>query len=116
MDEQRRQGGTSDGVPEAGQSDIDEGLHVGFVEVEEFEERALETHKHGRRHSSSPQHIDLNQEEYTPDEVARLIGTSLEVVMHAIRVGDLQARRVGHDVVAIKHEDVTDWLRRRGGV
>jgi len=115
MDEQRRQGGTSDGVPEAGQNDIDEGLHVGFVDVEEFEERALETHKHGRRHSGS-QHIDLDQEEYTPDEIARLIGTSLEVVMHAIRVGDLRARRVGHDVVAIKHEDVTDWLRRRGGV
>jgi hypothetical protein len=45
-----------------------------------------------------------------------LIGTSLEVVMHAIWSGDLTAERKGKDVVCIKHESVTDWLRRRGGV
>ena len=95
--------------------DVDEGLHVGFIGAEEFEERALlEMHRHERSHDRS--HVNLEQEEYTPEEVARLIGTSLEVVMHAIWSGDLSADRKGKDVVCIKHESVTDWLRRRGGV
>ena len=62
MDNQRSDSGGSGQEPEAAQSDIDEGLHVGFVNVDEFEERALETHKHGRRHSTS-QHLDLDQAE-----------------------------------------------------
>jgi excisionase family DNA binding protein len=96
-------------------TDVDEGLHVGFIGAEEFEERArLEMHRHERIRDRS--HVDLTQEEYTPEEVARLIGTSLEVVMHAIWAGELKAQRKGQDVICIKHEDVTDWLRRRIGV
>jgi hypothetical protein len=95
--------------------DVDEGLHVGFIEADEFEERVrLETHRHERSHDRS--HVDLTQEEFTPEEVARLIGTSLEVVMHSIWSGDLKAERKGQDVICITHESVTDWLRRRGGV
>jgi hypothetical protein len=45
--------------------------------------------------------------------VARLVGTSLDVVMHAIWQHDLKADRKGHNIICIKHEDVTDWLRRR---
>ena len=93
--------------------DIDEGPSVGFISAEEFAERAqLEMHRHQRVHD--PTHVDLLQEEYTPEEVARLLGTSKEVVMHAIWSGELKADRKGHDVICIKHEDVVDWLRRRG--
>lgn len=99
---------------EGAMSDMDEGLHVGFISADEFENRArTETHRHGSRQERS-QHIDLTAEEYTPDEVARLIGTSLEVVVRAARSGDLKAERAGHNIVCIKHEDVVDWLQRRG--
>ena len=91
---------------------IEEPPHVA-VAPEEFEERAkIELHKRVARQQRE-HHVDLSKEEYTPDEVARLIGTSREVVMHAIWRGDLPAERAGHDVVCIRHEDVTDWLRRR---
>jgi excisionase family DNA binding protein len=99
-------------MPEWGMTDIAEGLHIGFATPEEFEERArLETHT---RHVSDPHHVDLTQEEYTPSEVARMVGTSLEVVMQAIWHGELKAERQGKDVVCISHQAVTDWLRRRG--
>jgi len=79
---------------------------------EQFDETAhVEMHKRGMKHEH---HIDLTAEEYSLDEVARLLGTSRDVVMHAVISGDLKAQRAGHDVVCIKHADVTDWLRRRG--
>lgn len=113
MNEQRRERVDENERPALG--DVDEGLHVGFIDAEEFEERVrLETHRYERSRDRS--HVDLTQEEFTPEEVARLIGTSLEVVMHAIWSGDLKAERKGQDVTCIKHESVTDWLRRRGGV
>ena len=113
MNEQQRDGAGEEDSP--AMSDVDEGLHVGFIGAEEFEERArLEMHRHERIRDRS--HVDLTQEEYTPEEVARLIGTSLEVVMHSVWSGDLKAERKGHDVVCIPHEAVTDWLRRRIGV
>ncbi len=84
------------------------------VTPEEFEEQAhVEMHQRGRRHDSS-QHVDLSAEDYTPEEIARMMGTSLEVVMHAVWQGELKAEKKGRDVVCIQHADVTDWLRRRG--
>jgi excisionase family DNA binding protein len=56
------------------------------------------------------------QEDYTPEEVARLVGTSLDVVMHAIYQGELKANRQGNQVICIEHKDVAHWLRMRGGV
>jgi excisionase family DNA binding protein len=105
-----RQSQTTDGTSNP---DVDEGLHVGFITPDEFEDRAhLEVHR--RQHPGDRAHVDLRQEEYTPQEVAWLLGTSLEVVMHAIWDRDLKADRKGRNVVCIKHEDVVDWLRRRG--
>src|SRR4051794_16446312 len=91
---------------------IEEPRHVA-VDPEEFEERAkVDFHKRGTRQERD-HHVDLSKEEYTPDEVARLVGTSREVVLHAVRRGDLKAERAGQDVVCIKHEDVAGWLHRR---
>ncbi|MEO5952659.1 MAG: hypothetical protein ABIQ44_09365 [Chloroflexia bacterium] len=90
-------------------ADTDNELHIG---IEEFENQVvLERHDHNHRHDTG--HVDLMQEEYTPEEVARLASTSLDVVMHAVWNGDLKADRQGHNVVCITHADVTDWLRRR---
>src|SRR5207253_5794752 len=78
---------------------------------EVFEQHAqVELRKRGRREF----HVDLSIEEYAPDEIARMLGTSLEVVMHAIWQGELRAQRAGRDVVCVKHADVVNWLRRRG--
>lgn len=109
MDEQDK----DTGQPNDKQADDDAGPRVGFVDKETFEDRAeLEMHKryHGRQHH----HIDLMAEEYTPDELARLLGTSTDVVLHAARTGELRAQRVGHTITCIKHADVVDWLRHRG--
>ncbi|MDQ6694093.1 MAG: helix-turn-helix domain-containing protein [Chloroflexota bacterium] len=67
-----------------------------------------------RHHAHDNQHVNLSKEEYTADEVARMIGTSLDVVMHAVRNGDLKAERQGQNVVCISHADVADWMQRRG--
>ena len=53
------------------------------------------------------------QEEYTPEEAARLLGMSIDVITHAAREGELKADRAGHKIVCIKHEDLVDWLKRR---
>lgn len=93
--------------------DIRQRSNVGFGSVDDdLAERVhLETHHRQRAHD--PAHVDLSKDEYTPDEVARLIGTSKEAVIHAITQGELKADRKGRDVVCIQHHDVVEWLRRR---
>ena len=112
MEERRDEtGALEEGGPP---KDMDEGPHIGFVEADNDDDRVitgLETHRRERAHD--PAHVDLRQEEYTPEEAARLIGTSLEVVMHAIWDGALKAERQGHNVICIGHADLADWLRRR---
>jgi len=114
MDDQKggdKPAGDSDNAPMADM--LEEAPRVG-VSAEEFEEQArVEMHSRGRRQARD-QHVDLTKEEYAPDEIARMLGTSLEVVMHAIWRGELRAERRGHDVVCVSHENVVDWLRRRG--
>jgi hypothetical protein len=118
MDEQQggnRSGASRDDV-EPLQDMVESRPGLRITQDEEHEPPApVETHVHGRRHDTGHHHqIGLNQEEYTAEEVARLIGTSLEVVMHAVWSGDLKAERKGRDVVSIAHADVVEWLRRRG--
>ncbi len=87
--------------------------HIGLVSSDEFEERArMEVHTRTDTHDRM--HVDLTRAEYTPQEVARMLGTSLDVVMHAIWTHELKAETKGQDVICIDHSDVVDWLRRRG--
>ncbi len=109
MDERRDETGALE--EGASHNDMDEGSPVRFRET--LDESAARLELHERHHSHDLAHVDLMQEEYTPEEVARLMGTSLEVVMHAIWGGDLKAERQGHNVVCIQHADLADWLRRR---
>jgi len=112
MDERRDEtGALEEGLP---LKDMDEGTHIGFAENDADDDRTvthIETHRRVSAHD--PAHVDLRQEEYTPEEAARLAGISREVVMHAIWGGDLKAERQGNNVVCIQHADLTDWLRRR---
>lgn len=73
---------------------------------------AFEVHHHHNPHDHS--HVDLMKDEYLPDEVARMLGTSLEVVMHAIWRGELKAERKGRHVVCIPRAALLDWYKIRG--
>lgn len=72
---------------------------------------------HSLHHPHDHAHVDLSKDEYIPEEVARMLGTSLDVVMHAIWSGELKAERMGQNVVCIPHAALTAWLinRCRGG-
>ncbi|HEY0069503.1 MAG TPA: helix-turn-helix domain-containing protein [Chloroflexia bacterium] len=92
--------------------DVRERSNVRFGGDDDSEDRVhLETHHRHQAHD--PAHVDLTKDEYTPDELARLVGTSKEAVIHAITQGELKADRKGRDVVCIQHHDVVEWLRRR---
>jgi excisionase family DNA binding protein len=94
--------------------DLEEGSHNVYSAGGEEEDDPLRLLSHSRAHAHDRAHVDLLQEEYTPEEAARLIGTSIDVIMHAVRDGELQAEKAGHKVVCIKHADLADWLKRQG--
>ena len=71
----------------------------------------LEVHYHHLPHNHV--HIDLMQDEYLPEEVARMFGTSLETVLHSIRIGDLKAKRKGQHVVSIPRAALIHWYENR---
>jgi excisionase family DNA binding protein len=113
-DQQERDMHALDGGEGIGE-DVYGGAQVRFGGDDDSDERpSLETHH--RHHAHDPAHVDLTKDEYTPDEVARLIGTSKEAVIHAISQGELKADRKGRDIVCIQHHDVVEWLRRRNAI
>lgn len=94
-------------------NDMEEAPSIGFGGIDESDDLLrLATHLHPL--PASETHIDLSQDDYTPQEVARLLGTSVEVVNRAVYDGDLQATREGRDIVCISRADMVDWMRRRG--
>jgi hypothetical protein len=78
---------------------------------EQPDKSLLEVHSQHQPHDHA--HVDLMKEEYLPDEVARMLGTSVEVVMHAIWHGELKARRSGHQVVYISRAALIEWYKDR---
>ena len=67
MSEQQSRAGDDD---RPRMSDVDEGLHVGFIDADGFEERVrLEMHNYERSRDRS--HVDLTQAEYTPERAWR---------------------------------------------
>ena len=67
-----------------------------------------------RRPDHSLQEL-LLQDQYTPEEVAELLGIGLDVVRHAAFSGELRARIAEHDIISIRREDVLAWVGARGG-
>lgn len=55
----------------------------------------------------------LHHERYTADEVARLLGLSVDIVRHAAFAGELPAEIVGHHIIRVRREDVVAWCEAR---
>jgi excisionase family DNA binding protein len=64
------------------------------------------------RHTQESMYELLQHEEYTPEEVSRLLGIGVDQVRHAVFTGRLPAEVVGDDIVGIRREDVVDWFMR----
>jgi excisionase family DNA binding protein len=47
-------------------------------------------------------------------ELAEILGVGRELLLHAIRTGELKAVQVHSHAIIIKREDSLDWLKRRG--
>lgn len=56
----------------------------------------------------------LRQDQYTPEEVADLLGIGLDAIRHAAFTGELRAQIAGHDIISVKREDVLAWLAEYG--
>jgi hypothetical protein len=55
----------------------------------------------------------LQQDHYTPEEVAELLGIGLDVVRHAAFTGALRAQIIEHDIISISRDDVLAWVEAR---
>jgi hypothetical protein len=83
----------------------------------ETRDEAGESHRlevRERHHPHDHAHVDLMKDEYIPEEVALMLGTSQEVIMHAIWKGELRAKRRGRHVISIPRAALIDWYRRGG--
>jgi hypothetical protein len=58
----------------------------------------------------------LQQERFTPEEVAELLGIDVHIVQHAAFSGELRAQIAGHDITSLQRGDVLTWLQARDGV
>lgn len=67
-----------------------------------------------RRSHHSLQEL-LQQDQYTPEEVADLLEIGLDVVRHAAFSGELRAQIAEHDIISIRRDDVLAWVRSPGG-
>ena len=57
----------------------------------------------------------LQQERFTPEEVAELLGIGVHIIQHAAFSGELRAQIVGHDIISLRRDDVLAWLEARDG-
>lgn len=58
----------------------------------------------------------MRKEELTEEEAAELFRESPHIIRQAVRSGDLPAKMAGDQIIAIRREDLTGWIKRRGGV
>lgn len=55
----------------------------------------------------------MGRDHYTPDELAKLLDISPELIRHEVRVGRLKAYIVNHRVIDIRRPDAIAWLDHR---
>ena len=53
----------------------------------------------------------LQQERFTPEELAELLGIGVHIIQHAAFSGQLRAQIVGHDIISLQRDDVLAWLQ-----
>jgi hypothetical protein len=54
-----------------------------------------------------------HQQAYTLHEAADALLIGINIVRHAVLTGELPALMAGHDVVAIRREDIVTWFQER---
>ena len=57
----------------------------------------------------------LQQDHYTPEEVAEVLGIGLDVVRHAVFSGELPAQVIAHDIISLQRHDVLTWFGASDG-
>lgn len=55
----------------------------------------------------------LHRDHYSPDELSRLLGMDLHLILHDAQSGRLKAFIVDHHVLDIRREDAIAWLHDR---
>lgn len=65
------------------------------------------------RRTDAPIEELLRHEDYTPEELSRLLGVGLDVIRHAAFTGELAAQMAGHDIISLRRRDVLAWLEER---
>lgn len=65
------------------------------------------------RRTDAPIEALLRHEDYTPEELSRLLGVGLDVIRHAAFTGELAAQMAGHDIISLRRRDVLAWLEER---
>ena len=56
---------------------------------------------------------DIHHDEYTVEELTKILGCPRELILHEIQKGDLKARVINHQTIYIERADAVDWLSRR---
>ena len=57
---------------------------------------------------------DLHHDRYRVQEVANLLGMSVDMIRHAVQRGELKADHVEHEITFIHRDDLLAWLNARG--
>lgn len=55
----------------------------------------------------------LHRDHYSPDELSRVLGMDIHLILHDAQWGKLRAYIVDHRVVDIRREDAIAWLHAR---
>lgn len=58
----------------------------------------------------------LHHEQYTPEELSRLLEIGLNVIRHAVFTGELLAQTADHDIISLQRQDVLTWLNDHGHI
>ncbi len=55
----------------------------------------------------------LHHNHYSPQELARILGMDVHLILHDAQSGQLKAYIIDHHVIDIRREDAIDWLHHR---
>ena len=65
------------------------------------------------RRTDAPIEELLRHEDYTPEELSRLLGIGLDVISHDAFTRDLAAQMAVHVIISLRRRDVLAWLEER---
>jgi hypothetical protein len=62
-------------------------------------------------HSNKKPSELMNQDRYTPEELATLLDVNVNLIRSACYEGQLKCKIVGHDIVSIERADALEWSK-----